>query len=215
MAREPLHPAISAFARNAECRDPSRELRRFLHALQAPQGGNHLAASGKLGTAGVGAKLTTTGEGHDDHRGQHAEHDLQHEESEVIAHARTFLILENHPVDKPANDPRNEDHESVDDTLDQRQRDHVAIGHMGHLVAKHGLRFISCHALQQSGRDGDERMVTVHAGGKGIDLVRLVDGDFRHADARRAGLASHRINQPGFGGCRGVVDHVRADRHLR
>jgi hypothetical protein len=67
--------------------------------------------------------------------------------------------------------------------LQQRHRDHVAVGDVAHFVAQHGFGFVAVHGAQQARGHGDERLVAVGAGGEGIDFRGVVDRDFRHADA--------------------------------
>ena len=51
-------------------------------------------------------------------------------------------VLKIDAIDDVADDARQEDHERVHDALDQRQRDHVAVGDVGDLVAEHRLGFL-------------------------------------------------------------------------
>ena len=59
------------------------------------------------------------------------------------------LVLEHDAVDDAADDPRQEEHEGVHDALDQRERDHVAVGDVADFVTQHGLDFIAAHVAQQ------------------------------------------------------------------
>ena len=93
-------------------------------------------------------------------------------------------------VDRVADHARQEHHEGVHHALDQRHRDHVAVGDVRHLVADHGLDLFARHALQQAGRHRDQRRVLEGAGGEGVGLA-LEDADLGHADAGLVGEPAH------------------------
>ena len=67
---------------------------------------------------------------------------------EVIQNAGPVAVLglEHDLVDDVADDAREEDDEGVDHALDQRQRDHVAVGDVGDLVAQHRFGLVPAHA---------------------------------------------------------------------
>ena len=72
---------------------------------------------------------------HDD-RGEDAEHDLADDDGDVVAGAHAALGPEDRLVDEVADHAREEDDEGVHHALDERERDHVAVGHVRHLVAR-------------------------------------------------------------------------------
>src|SRR5690606_17820367 len=86
-------------------------------------------------------------------------------------------------IDDEADDSRQEHHERVHDALQQRERDHVAIRHVAHLVAEDGLDLFRAELPEQARADRDERLVAVHSGGESIDVRRIVDCDLRALDA--------------------------------
>ncbi len=106
-----------------------------------------------------------------------------------------------------------EHHKGVHHALDQRHGDHVAVGHVGHLVADHGLDLFLGHALQQAGRHGHQRRVLEGTRGERIGRT-FVDGDLGHADAGLLGEALHGLHDPGFVGGLRLVDHARAGAEL-
>ncbi len=111
----------------------------------------------------------------------------------IVADAgRVALFTEQHLVDKEADHARKEHDEGIDHALDQRQRDHVAIGDVGDFVAQHGFDFFLIHALQQARGHGDQRRILEGAGGERIRLA-IVDGNLGHADAGALGQAAHGI----------------------
>ena len=55
-----------------------------------------------------------------------------------------------HLVDDAADDAREEEHEGVHDALDQRERDHVAVGDVADFVAEHRFDFVAAHVAQQA-----------------------------------------------------------------
>ena len=124
------------------------------------------------------------------------------------------LDLEDQTVDHITDDARQEDHERVDDTLDQRERHHVAVGDVRDLVGEHSLGFALLHVFKKPGADRDQSRVPVPAGGERIDLRRLIDRDLGHPDARLLRLALHCGKQPAFRLVRGRLDHMRAGRAL-
>ena len=76
--------------------------------------------------------------------------------------------------------------------------------------AEHGLGLVAVHRAQQAGGHRDQRVVAVGAGGEGVDLGRVVDGDLGHADAGRLRLPLHGGDQPLFGLVARLRDHLRA-----
>ena len=77
--------------------------------------------------------------------------------------------------------------------MNERERHHVAIGHMRDLMAEHSIDLVGAHGLQQPGADRHQRMVAAGAGGKGIGLRRLKDAHFRHADAGLERMGAHGV----------------------
>ena len=75
--------------------------------------------------------------------------------------------------------------ERVHDALDQRHRDHVAVGDVRDLVRQDALDLLAAHALQQAGRDGHQAPALRGTGGEGVHLGRLVVADLGH---RQVGL---------------------------
>ena len=73
-------------------------------------------------------------------------------------------VAGDHADDHAREDPRDEDHERVDDTLHERQRDHVAVGDVGNFVGEHRLDLVGLHLLQQPDADRDQRVVAFCAG---------------------------------------------------
>ena len=110
--------------------------------------------------------------------------------------------------------PRQRDHESVEHALNQRQRHHVAVGDVADLVTQHRFRLLGGHLFQQAGADRDQRRVAVGAGGEGVGFRRIVNSDFRHADAGLLRLAAHGFHQPLFGLGAWLLDDLGTDRHL-
>ena len=161
----------------------------------------------------VGAELAPAREPGDDHRREDAEDDLQHDHGDEVAGAVAALGLEHGAIDDRADDAREEDDERVDDALDQRERDHVAVGDVRHLVREHRLDLLLVHRLQEPGRDGDERRIPECAGRERVGLA-FVDRDFRHADAGLLREALHGRHEPRLDVVARLRDDVRAGRPL-
>ena len=139
---------------------------------------------------------------------------MAHEHGDVIAGANAALGAKYGSVDDIAGDPREEDHERVDDALDQRERHHVAIGDVRQLMAQHRLDFFLVHRLQQAGRHGDERRILERAGRECVGLA-FVHGDLGHRNAGRLRELADRIQKPCFGIVPRRVDDLRAGRPFR
>ena len=144
---------------------------------------------------------------------ENAEHDLAHDDGDVVAEPHAAFGPEDRPVDHVADDAREEDDEGVHHALDEREGDHVAIGHVGDLVAEHRLDLLLRHRVEKAGRNGDERRVAERARGEGIGLA-LVDGDLGHADARLFREAPDGADEPLLVRVLRDVDHLRARRPL-
>ena len=112
-------------------------------------------------------------------------------------------------------DTRQHNNEGVDHALDERERYHVAIRHMTDLVAEHRLDLSALHAAQQSGAHRHQRVIAVHAGGKGIHLRGVEDRHLRHADAGLLGLTAHSFDQPLLGLVLRLLNDPRTHRALR
>ncbi len=61
-----------------------------------------------------------------------------------------------------------QDHERVDDSLEQGHRDHVAVGDVRDLVGDHGFDLVGGHRLEQPEADRDECVVPLRPGGEGV-----------------------------------------------
>ena len=212
MAHEQL--AHGALAVDAERHHGTLHL-RLGTAGETLERGNHLVAAGQLGGTGVGTELALTAEPHDDDGGEHAEHHLQHEHGDHVGEtagaAALFLVVGAEEVaDDAGHDAGEEHHEGVHHPLDQGQGHHVAVGHVAHLVGQHGFRLVAAHAVEQTGGDGDEGVVTAGAGGKGVHLGGVVDPHFRHLDASLTGLTGNSAHQPVLGLVAGLLDDLDA-----
>jgi hypothetical protein len=134
-------------------------LRRLVGALQCLQCRDHLAARGQGGGTGIGPELALPAEPHHDDGRQNAQHQLGNDGRDPERRTVTSLGLEHHAVHKVPDDPRKENHEGVHHSLNQRQRHHVAIGHVADFMGQHSLSFLAGHGLQQAGAYGDQGAV--------------------------------------------------------
>ena len=175
----------------------------------------HRAAE-QLGRSGVRAEFAPAREPRDDDRRDDAEQDLAHEHGDRVAEARPAVAAaaaEHEVVDEEANDAREEHDKSVHHTLDQRQRDHVTIGHVGDLVAQHSLHFLAVHVGKQARRHRDQRGIFKGARREGIRFA-VVDGHFRHGNARALREITDGAEQPCLGGIARLLDDARAGGHF-
>ncbi|CAB4392231.1 unnamed protein product [Rhizophagus irregularis] len=76
-------------------------------------------------------------------------------------------------------------------------------------MAQYRFDFFAVHALQQAGRDGNERRVLEGAGGERIRGA-VVHGHVGHLDAGALGQLAHGGDQPLLGGIVGLGDDPRA-----
>ena len=60
----------------------------------------------------------------------------------------TALGLKHRPVDDVSDHAREKDYESVYDTLNERQGNHVPVGDVANLVSENGLHLIASHMSQ-------------------------------------------------------------------
>ena len=95
-------------------------------------------------------------------------------------------------ADDKGQHPGQEQHEGIDDALDQSHGHHVAIGDVRDFVAEHPLDFAAAHAPQQAGRNGDQRPGFCRAGREGVHLLGFVNADF--GQFGQAGGAGQRVN---------------------
>ena len=92
-------------------------------------------------------------------RGGKAQHDVEHDGADVIANAGAGVAAAaaaQKAVDGVTDHARQEHHKRIHHALNQRHRDHVAVGNVGNLVAQHGFDLFARHALQQARRNGDQ-----------------------------------------------------------
>ncbi|MNL37245.1 hypothetical protein D3C87_1593830 [compost metagenome] len=73
------------------------------------------------------------------------------------------------------------------------------------------LRFVTAHALQQTGTDGDQRSVATRAGGEGVNVRCVINSDLRHGNARLLRLTTYRFQQPVFGFVTRLFNHFPAN----
>src|SRR5690606_14232381 len=105
------------------------------------------------------------------------------------------VVFENGAVYEIANHPCQENHKGIDHTLYQGKGDHVAIGNVGNFVAQHGSNFFFGHAFEQTGRNGNQRVVFECACSKGVG-GSFVDGHFGVTNAGTVGQLVNGVNQP-------------------
>ena len=118
---------------------------------EAAQRANHAIAPGERGAAVVGPELALPREPRDDERPQNPQHDLQDDHDQKRPAAVAALAVAAAVRDDVRNQPREEDDERVDDALQQRHGDHVAVGDMGDLVAEHAFYLVVTHRAEQAG----------------------------------------------------------------
>ena len=97
-----------------------------------------------------------------------AQQQLGYDCDHVVADAITALSFEYDPVHRMPDNTRQEHHERVDDTLDQAQGNHVAIGDVANFVCQHRSHLVTREALQEASADCYQRIVAVPAGSKCI-----------------------------------------------
>ena len=137
--------------------------------------------------------------GHD-HAGDKAQHDVEHDAGDVVAHARSgvfFVILAQGAVDEVTHHAAEEHHEGVQHALNQRQGHHVAVGNVRNFMAQHRFDLFARHALQQASGHRHQGRVPKSARGKGIGLA-FVNGHLGHGDAGLFRQAAHRVHNPGL-----------------
>lgn len=138
---------------------------------------------------------------------QGAQHQFGDDGRDPEGRTVSALGLEHHPVDQMTDDPRQEDHEGVDNALDEGQGHHVAVGHVTHLVGEHRLHLFAAHAVEQSRADRHQGVVARGPGGEGVHVRGIVDGHLRHTDAGLFRLTADRCHQPLLGrSARGLDD---------
>ena len=211
MGHEQALPAPGRATRDAE-RGHLVGQRLRMQAGQPAQRRDHRRAAGQFGAAAIGTKLALAGEPHHDHRSEDAQHQFGDDQRDEEGRPVAPLVAEDHAVDGVADDPGQEHHEGVDHPLDERERDHVAVGGMRDLVAQHGLGLLARQLTQQPARDGHQGLVAAHAGREGVDLIGIVDTDLGHTDAGLLGLPPHGLHQPGLGCIGRGLDHPHAHR---
>ena len=106
-------------------------------------------------------------------------------------------------------------HECIDHALNQGKRHHVAVGNMAYFMRQHAFDLILVHVLKQARAYRHQCVVAVHAGRKGIDVGRVINRHFRHANTDKLGLAPDSFHQPAFGRVGRLLDHHRASHAFR
>src|SRR5262249_50920530 len=114
-------PHDAAAARDSKCLDLFGQRRLLLIELETLQRGDHLLASGKSCATRVGPELALAGEPHHDHACQETEHYLRNDHRHEVGRTVTALDLEHGAIHDVAHDPGQEDHESIDHALDERE----------------------------------------------------------------------------------------------
>ena len=79
-------------------------------------------------------------------------------------------------------------------------------------MPQHRFGFRLGHGLQQASGHRHQGLILAHAGGESIDIGRVENSDFRHADTGNLRLTPHRFDQPNFVGGLRILDHLRT-RH--
>ncbi len=214
MAQEELHHRALA-ARDTECLHLLRQLRRHV-GLETLQGADHRLAAVEFRGARVRAELALAGYPHDDDAGEDAEHQLSRDHGAEVAEAVAGFVAQDDPVHEVADDARQEDDERVDHALDERQRDHVAVGDVRNFMRQDSFDLFLRHTAQQPGADCHQRRVAPRAGRERVHVGRVVNSHFGRLDAGFPCLSFDRRDEPGLGrvlrlgddsGTRGALGH--------
>ena len=78
---------------------------------------------------------------------------------------------------------------------------------MGNFVADDGFHFLFCHAAQQTGGDGNQRIIFESASAKGVGFT-FIDANFGHFDAGLVGKTPHGFHDPCLVSVFRLVDDV-------
>ena len=212
MRHEQPAQAVTHAAGNPECLHLLRQGAGADIHRQSFQRRDHFVAAGQLGAARIGTEFAPARKPHRDDAGQHAEHHVQHENHRVIADTRAAFVAirVEKTIDHSADQPREHNHKRVQYALQQRHRDHIAIGDMTDFMRQHRFGFAAIHRPQQTHRHGHQGLVAIGAGGERVDLRCIVNSDFRHADARGFGLTAYGLHQPALDLAARLDDHMGA-----
>ena len=211
MAGEQRHQA-AASAGDAGSRHVLRQIAGGDAAQTAQRVDHRTRAAQQRGRARIGAEFALTREVHHDGGSQDTEHDLTDDHGDHIADARAaglFVVAAQKAVHQVADHARQEEHESVDHALDQRQRHHVAVLNVCDFVRQHRLHFFFRHRGQQAGGHRHQRIGFARACGEGVGLP-LVHRHLGHRQIGAAGQLLHGIHQPALGIVAGCFNHARA-----
>ena len=179
---------------------------------QALQRGDHLVAAGQLGTAGVGAELAPAAEPHRDHRGEQAEHDVEHEHDDVVDRSsgrRSRLPLIAESMIRPTTRAR-----KITKVLSTPWiRAMVTMSPLATWLTSCASTASASSRLIARSRPVDtatRELLRVGPVAKALISGRVVDADFRHLDAGGLGLAAHGVEQPELAFAARLVDQLHA-----
>ena len=156
VAAEERHDAAAG---NAAGGHLFRQFARFEIAERTKRFDHRATVAHQRSSSRVRAELAFAREVHHNDGGENAKENLEHNAANHVANADPALIVvpAQKAVDGVACDAGKKDHEGVEHALNQRQRDHVAILDVGNLVSQHRLDLLLVHALQEAGRNRDQR----------------------------------------------------------
>ena len=181
---------------------------------EAAQRVQHARLAGQGCAAVVGSELTLAREpGHHDHA-ESAKHELEHHHQQE-AGRRALVVARAAAGQRIGDDAGEEHHERVDDALQQRHRDHVAVGDVRHLVGQHALHLVAPHRAQEAGRHRHQAAALARAGRERVDLGRIVDSHLGHRQVGLPGELLDRAVEPvGRGVTRAPVHEPHARHSL-
>ncbi len=166
----------------------------------------HGIAPSKIGAADIGSELAPTREPHNDYLSEYAEHDLTNDHSDEETRSAAALVTKDEAINRKADKAGEDEHKGVHNALRQGRGNHIAVGDVRDLVGEHRLHVVRRHTVQQPRTDTDQRVVTLHARGKGVQVIGLVDTHVGHTDTGSPGLIPHRVNEPPLSAVGGLVD---------
>ena len=145
----------------------------------------------------------------DDKRRKEPKYDLAGNISHVVANTRSAaVILQDHAVDEVTDDLGQEHNERIYDTLNQRERNHVAVNDVGNFMRQNRFNFFFRHRLQQPGGNSHQRRVFKCACRKSVGRA-LINGDFGHANIGLLRQSPDGFDQPVFGFIARTFDDLR------
>jgi len=168
--------------------------------LKTFQSLNHFIFPNTSRTSLIGSVFSISREGHKDQRCENSKQHLKEKDGQHIPPTGSFsLIFKYIRIHDMSDNPSEENHEGIEDSLEEGHRDHISGKYMAHFMGDDTLDLRWGHGTQESGRYGHQGAIFGRSCRECVWIITLIYANFRHIDTiLTSDLHDYRVHQLWF-----------------